>query len=164
MNIAYLAWHVPVMFELAFLSEAVHNFEHLCFFLTSVAFWWVVLAPWPSQPRWPRWSMIPYLLTADIVNTVLSATLAFSGKVLYPFYAAAPRLTSLTPLKDQIAAGAEMWVLNSIVFLIPSVVLTGACSHPLRSSQVPPAQTSLESSASSPSELDWARMKTVKLP
>jgi putative membrane protein len=124
MNIAYLAWHVPIIFELTFLSESIHDFEHLCFFLTSIAFWWVVLAPWPAQPRWPRWSMIPYLLTADIVNTVLSATLAFSGKVLYPFYAAVPRITSLSPLKDQIAAGAEMWVLNSIVFLIPAVVLT----------------------------------------
>jgi cytochrome c oxidase assembly factor CtaG len=59
-----------------------------------------------------------------LVNTVLSATLAFSGKVLYASYAAAPRITTLTPLKDQVAAGAEMWVLNSIVFLIPAVVLT----------------------------------------
>jgi len=124
MNIVYLGWHVPIMFELTFLSETIHEFEHLCFFLTSTAFWWVVLAPWPAQPRWPRWTMIPYLLTADIVNTVLSATLAFSGKVLYLTYEAAPRISSLSPLRDQIAAGAEMWVLNSIVFLIPAVALT----------------------------------------
>jgi cytochrome c oxidase assembly factor CtaG len=124
MNIAYLAWHVPALFELTFQSERIHNFEHLCFFLTSLEFWWVVLTPWPSHARWPRWAMIPYLLTADVMNTVLSATLAFSGKVLYPSYAAAPRVSSLSPLKDQVAAGAEMWVLNSIVFLIPAVVLT----------------------------------------
>jgi cytochrome c oxidase assembly factor CtaG len=124
MNIAYLGWHVPVMFELTFTSERIHDFEHLCFFLTSVAFWWVVLAPWPTQPRWPRWAIIPYLLSADILNTVLSATLAFSNCVLYPFYAQAERITSLTPLKDQVAAGAEMWVLNSIVFLIPAIAVT----------------------------------------
>lgn len=124
MNIAYLGWHVPALFELTFKSERVHQFEHLCFLLTSLVFWWVVLAPWPSHRRWPRWTVIPYLLTADIVNTVLSATLAFSGKVLYPSYVAAPRISTLTPLKDQVAAGAEMWVLNSIVFLIPAVVIT----------------------------------------
>jgi len=124
MNIAYLGWHVPALFELTFRSERIHDFEHLCFFLTSLAFWWVVLAPWPAHARWPRWAMIPYLLTADVVNTVLSATLAFSGKVLYAPYAAAPRITALSPLKDQVAAGAEMWVLNSIVFLIPAVMLT----------------------------------------
>jgi putative membrane protein len=124
MNIAYLGWHVPAMFELTFQSERIHNFEHLCFFLTSVAFWWVVLAPWPTQPRWPRWTVIPYLLSADILNTVLSATLTFSNRVLYSSYAQAERISALTPLKDQAAAGAEMWVLNSVVFLIPAVVIT----------------------------------------
>ncbi len=67
--------------------------------------------------------VIPYLLTADVVNTILSAVLTFSGKVLYPSYAAAERISSLTPLKDQVLAGAEMWVLNSMVFLVPVAVL-----------------------------------------
>jgi len=124
MNIIYLGWHVPAAFELTFRSEAVHELEHACFFLTSVGFWWVVLAPWPSHPVWPRWTVIPYLLSADVLNTILSATLAFSGRVLYPSYLHAERVSSLTPLQDQVAAGAEMWVLNSIVFLVPAVVLT----------------------------------------
>lgn len=124
MNLAYLGWHVPAAFELTFRSEQVHNLEHVCFFVTSAAFWWVVIAPWPSRRRWPRWSAIPYLLSADVVNTVLSATLAFSGRVLYPSYALAPRIVRLTALQDQVAAGAEMWVLNSAVFLIPAVVVT----------------------------------------
>ncbi len=124
MNIAYLGWHVPAAFELTFRSERIHDFEHLCFFLTSIAFWWVVFAPWPSRPHWPRWTVIPYLLSADILNTILSATLAFSGRVLYPSYAQAERICSLNPLQDQVAAGAEMWVLNSVVFLVPAVALT----------------------------------------
>jgi hypothetical protein len=36
----------------------------------------------------------------------------------------------LTPLQDQIAAGAEMWVLNSIVFLVPAVVITARLLFP----------------------------------
>jgi putative membrane protein len=125
MNVAYLGWHVPAMFELTFRSERIHDFEHLCFFLTSMAFWWVVIAPWPTVARWPRWTVIPYLLGADILNTVLSATLAFAGRVLYPSYAEAPRIMpSLSPLKDQVAAGSEMWVLNSIVMLAPAVLIT----------------------------------------
>ncbi len=124
MNIAYLGWHVPAAFELTFRSETVHQLEHACFFFTSVAFWWVVIAPWPARRVWPRWTVIPYLLSADVLNTVLSATLVFSGRVLYPSYLSAERISSLTPLHDQIAAGAEMWVFNSIVFLLPAVVLT----------------------------------------
>lgn len=123
MNVAYLGWHVPALFELTFRDERIHDFEHLCFYATSVLFWWVVLEPWPAQTRWPRWAMIPYLLSADVLNTVLSATLAFAGRVLYSSYAEAPRVCFLTPLKDQVAAGAEMWVLNSLVFLIPAVAI-----------------------------------------
>jgi cytochrome c oxidase assembly factor CtaG len=84
----------------------------------------VVLAPWPARAVWPRWTIIPYLLSSDLLNTVLSAILAFSGRVLYPSYAGAVRISSLTPLQDQVAAGSEMWVLNSTVFLIPAVVIT----------------------------------------
>jgi putative membrane protein len=124
MNVAYLGWHTPAAFELTFRSEAWHNTEHLCFFVTSLAFWWVVLQPWPARSRWPRWAMIPYLLGADLVNTLLSALLDFSGRVLYPSYAQAPRITSLTPLQDQVAAGSEMWVLNSVVMLVPAVIIT----------------------------------------
>jgi cytochrome c oxidase assembly factor CtaG len=123
MDVAYLAWHVPPAFELTFRSEAIHECEHACFFATSLVFWWVVLSPWPARAQWPRWTMIPYLLSADVVNTVLSATLAFSGRVLYPSYAMAARVCFLTPLKDQVAAGAEMWVLNSTVMLLPAVVI-----------------------------------------
>src|SRR6201992_1156917 len=130
MNLTFLGWHAPRAFELTFRSEAWHNTEHLCFFLTSLAFWFVVLQPWPAKPRWPRWAAIPYLLSADLINTILSALLTFSGRVLYSTYAQAPRVCGLTPLQDQIAAGTEMWVLNSTVFLIPAILLTARFFSP----------------------------------
>lgn len=123
MNVAYLGWHVPQAFELTLHSENWHNTEHLCFLFTSIAFWWVIIEPWPSRTRWSRWMVIPYLLTADVANTVLSAALAFSGRVVYPSYAAAERIYSITPLQDQVLAGCEMWVLNSVVFLVPAVAV-----------------------------------------
>ena len=123
MNVAFVGWHLPAMFELTFKSERIHDFEHLCFFATSLLFWWVVVEPWPAREQWPRWTVILYLLSADVVNTALSATLAFAGKVLYSSYAEAPRVCFLSPLKDQIAAGSEMWVLNSVVMLAPAVVI-----------------------------------------
>lgn len=124
MNITYLGWHLPAAFELTFVSEQLHDLEHAMFFFTSCAFWWVVISPWPARPVWPRWAMIPYLLSSDILNTILCALLAFSGRVLYHSYAEAPRVTSLTPLQDQVAAGCEMWVLNSSIFLGCAVFLT----------------------------------------
>jgi hypothetical protein len=68
--------------------------------------------------------LLPYLLLADVVNTALSASLCFSGKLLYPSYAAVPRLFGLSAMNDQIAAGAFMWVMGSMVFLIPAMIIT----------------------------------------
>jgi putative membrane protein len=124
MNLTYVGWHIPKAYEFALSSEGWHNFEHFCFFTTSVLFWWPILQPWPTRRRFNSWMIIPYLLTADLVNTGLSAFLCFSGRLLYPSYALADRPYGLDALKDQIAAGAFMWVFGSLVFLAPAIYLT----------------------------------------
>jgi putative membrane protein len=124
MNLAYIAWHVPAAYEAALANENIHNCEHACFFFTSVLFWWPVIEPWPSRFRGSRWILLPYLLAADIVNTGISAFLVFSGRVAYPSYADQPRMFGLSALADQAAAGAFMWVIGSVVFLIPTFMIT----------------------------------------
>jgi len=127
MGVAMFAWHTPALYELALRSPAWHQVEHACFFLTSLIFWWPVVQPWPSQSQWPRWAMVPYLLVADLQNTALSAILVFSDRVLYPSYAATPRLFGFSALEDQIAAGAIMWVLGSLAFIVPAVAIAVQC-------------------------------------
>jgi putative membrane protein len=124
MNVSFIGWHIPKAYEFALSSENWHNVEHLCFFLTSLLFWWPVIAPWPTRPIAARWILIPYLLLADFVNTGVSAFLCFSGRLIYPSYGEIPRPFGLSALNDQSAAGAFMWVLGSIVFLIPAVAIT----------------------------------------
>jgi putative membrane protein len=124
MNLSYLGWHVPAAYEFALSSESWHNCEHACFLFTSILFWWPIIEPWPSRFRSSRWLLLPYLLTADIVNTGVSAFLVFSGRVLYPSYAEEPRAFGISALSDQAAAGAFMWVFGSIVFLVPFFVIT----------------------------------------
>lgn len=132
MNAAYVGWHIPKAYEFALASENWHNFEHACFFFTSLMFWWPVIAPWPYQERSSRWLLLPYLLGADLVNTGVSAFLCFSGRLLYPSYGVVPRLFGLSALNDQIAAGAFMWVMGSTVFLIPAMVITVQLLSPRR--------------------------------
>ncbi|MFA7344653.1 MAG: cytochrome c oxidase assembly protein [Terrimicrobiaceae bacterium] len=119
-----LFWHAPALYELALRSPGWHQVEHLCFLVTAILFWWPVVQPWPSRPALPRWVMIPYLLAADLQNTVLAGFLSFYGEVLYPAYAAAPRISGLSALDDQAAAGAVMWVPGSMVFLIPVGIIS----------------------------------------
>jgi cytochrome c oxidase assembly factor CtaG len=122
--VAIVVWHLPRFYELGLRSEGWHEVQHACFFTAALLFWWPVIAVWPSQAVWPRWTMIPYLVAADLINTVQSAVLSFSGHVLYPTYESAPRLLGLSALDDQTLAGVIMWVPGSIVFLLPAVLLT----------------------------------------
>ena len=126
-GIAFVAatwgWHVPALFEAALRSSGWHAIEHGCFIGTGLMFWFPVVQPWPSTPHWPRWAIFFYLLFADAANTVLSAFFIFSERLLYPFYASVPRISNFTPMDDQIAAGAIMWVPASLFFLIPGAVI-----------------------------------------
>jgi putative membrane protein len=122
--VALLAWHVPASFELALRSEFWHEVEHVCFLSTSLLFWWPVVQPFPSEPRWPRWSIPLYLFLGMFPSGALGAFLAFCDRVLYRSYRDAPPLFSLSPLADQILAGSLMWVLGIFVCLIPAVVIT----------------------------------------
>ena len=131
-TVSIVAWHLPALYELALGSEFWHGVQHVCFLGTGLLFWWPVVQPWPSRLRWPRWTMIPYLLFADIQNTALSAFLIFSERVLYPTYAAVPRLWGITALDDQAAAGAIMWVPGSVIFLLPVAVIAIRLLDPAR--------------------------------
>jgi cytochrome c oxidase assembly factor CtaG len=123
MNIAYLGWHVPPAYELALRSPGWHEVEHACFLGTSLLFWFPVIQPWPSVARGSRWAILPYLVGADLVNSALSALLSFSGRVAYPSYANGPRVFGISALGDQAAAGALMWVIGSIFYLVPVMVI-----------------------------------------
>jgi cytochrome c oxidase assembly factor CtaG len=112
-------WHVPAVYDLALRSPGWHYLQHVCFLGTALLFWYPVVRPYPGRPRWSPWLLLPYLLLADVQNTVLSAILTFSDRVLYPYYAQVPRLGGLSALEDQATAGVLMWVPGSLAFLLP---------------------------------------------
>lgn len=112
-------WHTPRGYELGLSQNNWHVLEHACFIVSAGLFWYPVVRPYPSRPRWSQWWLFPYLLLADVQNTVLAAWLCFSPVVLYPYYTQVPRLNGLSALDDQATAGVLMWVPGSIAFLLP---------------------------------------------
>ncbi|MDP6987486.1 MAG: cytochrome c oxidase assembly protein [Phycisphaerales bacterium] len=117
--IATWVWHLPVLYEAALQDRFWHEVEHGVFLGTALLFWWPVIQPWPSTPVWPRWMLLPYLLLADLQNTVFSAIFVYIGTPIYTAYAASPDLFGISTLNDQSAAGAIMWVAGSAAFLLP---------------------------------------------
>jgi cytochrome c oxidase assembly factor CtaG len=136
--LAFWAWHTPRLYELALRSHAWHHLEHACFFATAMVFWRPVILAWPARSPWPRWTMIPYLLLADLQNTVLAAILTFSDRVIYPTYATLARAGAISALDDQSIAGVIMWVPGSLVVLVAAVWLVMQAlnaTHALRLSE-----------------------------
>lgn len=121
---AFWSWHSPTLYQLALRVPAIHLVEHASFFVVGILFWYPVVQPWPSRPRWPSGAMIPYLLAADVQNTLLAAVFTFSDRVVYPFYELHNRASEAAALDDQVLAGVIMWVPMSLAYLVPAVLLT----------------------------------------
>jgi len=124
MNISFLAWHVPGAYDFALEHEYWHDVEHLCFLFSSILFWWCVLRPWPAGVRPQNWGILLYLVSADVVNTLLSAFLAFCGRPVYSFYLQHPNPFQVSPLDDQVLGAVIMWVAGSTIFLVPAFLIT----------------------------------------
>jgi len=124
MSVIMIGWHLTGPYELALRSPGWHEVEHASFLLSSLLFWWPVVQPWPSRARWNSWILPIYLLLADFVNSALSAFLTFSDRIFYPSYLLVPRLGGFSARSDQAAAGAMMWVIGSLAFLIPAAAIT----------------------------------------
>jgi putative membrane protein len=112
-----ILWHVPAVFQLALNSPGWHSLELASFLSAGVLFWWPVMAA--------ERSFIPlYLFAATFPCDALSAFLTFCGRVVYPQYLTAEPLFHLSPLEDQQLAGALMWTVVTIIYLVPAVVIT----------------------------------------
>lgn len=123
MAVTTLGWHVPVLYELAIADPFWHRVEHLSMLLAGVLFWRPVVASRPFRDRWPRLAMVPYLVTADIVNTVVAATLAFGPAPLYVWYGPIADALGVDPRLDQQLAAGIMWIPGNLVYLVPAMVI-----------------------------------------
>lgn len=141
LNVIFLGWHVPAAYDFALTYERWHVVEHLCFLFASLLFWWPIIRPWPTGGRVYTWGLILYLLSADVVNSALSAFLAFCTRPMYPYYLTQPNPFGLSPLSDQVVGAVIMWVFGSFAFLIPAVYITIQLLQPERARSVSKSQS-----------------------
>jgi len=123
-TLALIGWHIPSIFELALRLDWLHKLEHATFFGAGLMFWWPVVQPWPSTPKWPRWTIPLYLFSATLPCDALSGFLTFCDRVVYPSYFLSSRPFGLSPLEDQQCAASLMWVAVTLIFLVPAVLVT----------------------------------------
>jgi putative membrane protein len=116
-------WHVPVLYEAALRDHNVHVVQHIVFLATAVIMWWPVLSPVPEVPRLPYPGQMLYLFLLGIPMSMTGALITLADRVLYPFYAAAPRVWGLPPHADQQIGGLLMWVPGGLILWMAMTVV-----------------------------------------
>ena len=117
-NLVLAVWHLPFLYEATLRSQPIHVLEHLSFLAAGVFFWWPILVPAGQRGAMSVIGKIAYLGFAGVPPTILGLAFILSPAVLYPFYAAAPRVTPLSPLDDQLAAGLVMFGLGNLIYFV----------------------------------------------
>ena len=107
----FVLWHLPVLFDAALRSDAIHALQHSLFVALGMLMWAALLEPLPG-PAWftAPWK-IPYVLAMWLVMLVLSQVFIWSGHPFYIRYG----------LGDQRAGGGVMLV-ESMFTMLPALV------------------------------------------
>jgi putative membrane protein len=116
--------HYSALYEAALERPLVHGLEHALYLGAALLFWLPVVAAEPSPWRMSHPLRLLYLMVAGPPNVFLALSLYQSTRLLYPHYEVANLLAGRSPLADQRAGGAVMWILGGIPFLIAMVAVT----------------------------------------
>ncbi len=118
--LALWLWHAPALFEAALANEGVHTFQHACFLLTSLIFWWSIFSAATGRQRGLA---LVSLFTTMVHTGALGALLALSATAWYPIYASTAPAFGLTALQDQQLGGLVMWVPAGLIYIVCGLVL-----------------------------------------
>ncbi len=81
------------------------------------------MSPLAELPRLPLPMQMLYVPLLGMPMVVIAAFVTLADSVLYPHYAAAPRLWGISALQDQKIGGAIMWVPGHFVFLVALTIV-----------------------------------------
>ncbi len=118
--------HLSSLFDAALEDALVHDLEHGLYLASSMLFWWPVVGRDPSPWRLPYPARIGYLFLQMPLMSLLGVLILFSGTVLYPHYVTTGRAWPPTPLEDQQLAGALMWGIGDLVFIVAIFIVIAA--------------------------------------
>jgi putative membrane protein len=117
-NVVLAAWHLPPLYNLAMANHGVHIVEHLMFLVSATLMWWPLTSQMPELPRLAYPGQMLYCFLMTIPMSIVAFCITLADHLLYPAYAAAPRMWGITPMVDQAAGGLIMWVPGTLFFLI----------------------------------------------
>jgi putative membrane protein len=116
-NLVVAFWHLPMFYNAAVESHAIHIVQHLMFMASAVMLWWPILSQLPELPRLSYPMQMLYLFLTTLPMSIVAVLITYSQNLLYPGYSAAPRIFGITPMQDQLIGGLIMWIPGGLVFI-----------------------------------------------
>jgi len=108
-------WHVPYLYDAALRHQALHDFEHVCWMLTGILVWTLLVDP-GSHRRLSVGGRVALAAAMFAAGQILTDVLVFSFTPVYPAYQGAYGISALT---DQQLAG--------IVMMVEQLATLGTC-------------------------------------
>lgn len=123
-NGVLLFTHWPAVVDASVGSEWTHFGLHVLLVASALAMWWPVLSPLPEAPPLAPPGQMLYLFLQSLAPTIPASFLTFGSTILYPAYAAFPRIWGVSALSDQLIAGlimklvggAILWAFIAVIF------------------------------------------------
>ncbi len=112
----FVFWHFPKPYGWALANEGVHSIEHLCFFISALMFWTIVIEP-SGRRRLSYPATLLHVATSAVVSSLPGALILLAPHPLYPLHSEGAAAWGLTPLQDQQLAGVIMWVPGGLAYL-----------------------------------------------
>ena len=113
---SFVFWHLPRPYSWALHNEFIHALEHASFFLTSLAFWTLVVEP-SGQRRLGYASALLYVAVTAVLSGLPGALMILAPRAFYPDHAAGAGAWGLTLMEDQQLAGLIMWIPAGAIYI-----------------------------------------------
>lgn len=108
-----LLWDLPSVHDAALRNERLHDLMHATMLVAGLFYWWRILDHRPSPPATSEIARFFMLQSAMMAMTLVGGYLTIKGAVLYTAY---DRFDlAVSPLTDEAAGGAVMWLLGAVM-------------------------------------------------
>lgn len=119
-------WQFSPLYDLAAESTLVHYVQHAVYLGVAVLFWWPIVAVDPAPRKLAFPGRVAYVALSIPQNSFLGITLMNAQPSLYPHYFFQVRDWGPPFAEDLRIAGAIMWGMGAMVFVVALLLVLGA--------------------------------------